>query len=50
MEYEIEKDPKIYAVPTDEGLFVSVIKAQRLNKTWKNPVVLKMENVSYNGV
>ncbi len=47
LEYEIQKDPEIHAVPTDEGLYVSIIKAQRLNKTWDNPLVLKMENVSY---
>jgi len=46
VEYELETDPRIYATPTEEGLFVSVIKSQRLTKTWDNPVVLKIENVT----
>jgi len=46
MEYQVEKDPKIYDIPRPEGLYVNAVKAQRLNKTWDNPIVLRMENVS----
>ena len=47
MENQINEDPRIYYEPTEHGLFVSVIKGQRLNKTWSNPIVLKIENVEY---
>ncbi|MFV1995275.1 MAG: alpha-L-fucosidase [Verrucomicrobiales bacterium] len=50
MENQIKKDPRIFCEPTEHGLFVSVVKAQRLNKRWSNPVVLKIENVEYQGV
>jgi alpha-L-fucosidase len=47
MEYQVTTDPRIHCAPTKEGLFVSVIKAQRLNKRWDNPIVLRLENVKF---
>ncbi len=48
MEYNISVSPKTYFVNTHEGMIVSVIKGQRLNKTWDNRIVLKMSNVLFN--
>jgi len=48
MEYKISVSPKTYFVNTPEGMIVSVIKGQRLNKIWDNRIVLKMSNVIFN--
>ncbi len=47
MEYHISRSPKPILSVVDEGIFINVIKAQRLNKTWDNPIVIKLENVEY---
>lgn len=47
MEYSIEISPAPLWEVTPGGIFVNVIKAQRLNKTWDNPLVVKLENVRY---
>ena len=47
MEYLVYRSPKAVYSVTDEGIFVNVVKAQRLNKTWSNPLVIKFENVTY---
>ena len=46
MEYAIHISPKTHFSNTGTGLMVSVIKGQRLNKTWDNPVVIRIENYS----
>ncbi len=48
MEYQVYRSPKTIFSITDDGIFVNVIKAQRLNKTWDNPLVIRFENVEYN--
>ena len=45
MEYVIYRSPKSIVSVVEEGVFVNVVKAQRLNKTWRNPLVIKFENV-----
>lgn len=47
MEYAIYRSPKSIFSVVEEGIFVNVVKAQRLNKTWDNPLVIKFENVEY---
>jgi len=47
MEYDISRTPKPKWKVTDDGLFVNIVKAQRLNKTWDNPLVIKIENAEY---
>lgn len=47
MEYDLSHSPKPKWQATEDGLFVSIIKAQRLNKTWDNPLVIKIENAEY---
>ncbi len=47
MEYDIDVSPKTFFSSNELGMLVSVIKGQRLNKTWDNRVVIKMENVVY---
>jgi alpha-L-fucosidase len=47
MEYQVRRSPKTIFSVTDEGIFVNVIKAQRLNKTWKNPLVIRFEGVEF---
>lgn len=49
MEYQIYRSPKTIFSVTDDGIFVNVIKAQRLNKTWDNPLVIRFEGVEYAG-
>ena len=41
------RSPKPVLSVVDDGIFINVIKAQRLNKTWSNPLVIKLENVEY---
>lgn len=52
LEYQAEVDPTPKVTPTEQGLQVSVMRAQRLynDKTWPNPVVLKIENVTFQEV
>lgn len=47
MEYQVHRSPKTIFSFTDEGIFINVVKAQRLNKTWDNPLVIKFEGVEY---
>ncbi len=47
MEYQVHRSPKPVMAITNDGIFVNVVKAQRLNKTWKNPLVIRFENVQY---
>jgi len=47
MEYLVHRSPKPIMAITEDGIFVNVVKAQRLNKTWKNPLVIRFENVEY---
>ena len=47
MEYAVHRSPKSIVSVIDEGIFVNVVKAQRLNKTWNNPIVIKFENIEY---
>jgi len=45
MEYQVHRSPKPIFSLTEEGIFVNVVKAQRLNKTWRNPLVIRLEDV-----
>ena len=47
--YQPDKDPTPFCVPTDQGLLVSVMRAQRIynDYQWPNPIVIKIENVAY---
>jgi alpha-L-fucosidase len=45
MEYQVHRSPKPIFYVTEEGIFVNVVKAQRLNKTWRNPLVIRFEDV-----
>ena len=49
LEYKPGFDAKIYVSPTPIGLVVSAVNGHRLytNNKWPNPVVLKIENVSF---
>jgi alpha-L-fucosidase len=49
LEYNPDKDTKIYTSSTPLGLVVSAVNGHRLytNNQWPNPVVLKIENVKY---
>ena len=47
MEYAVHRSPKSIVSVVDEGIFINVVKAQRLNKTWNNPIVIKFENIEY---
>ncbi len=49
MEYNLSRSPRIIWSAVDEGIFVNVIKAQRLTDTWSNPMVIKLENVTFGG-
>jgi len=46
-----EYNPTLKTAPiykaTDDGLFISVIRAHRLNDTWDNPIVLQIENARF---
>jgi len=47
MEYQVHRSPETIFSVTEEGIFVNVVKAQRLNKTWKNPLVIRFEGVQF---
>lgn len=49
VEYKEGFDSKVYVSNTPIGLVISAVNGQRLytNNKWPNPVVLKIENVSY---
>jgi alpha-L-fucosidase len=49
VEYKEGFDAAIVVYPTKIGLLISAVNGQRLytNNQWPNPVVLKIENVSY---
>ncbi len=47
VEYQPDNDPKSYFVQKEDGLHLSVIRAQRIynNNFWPNPVVVKLTGV-----
>jgi alpha-L-fucosidase len=47
VEYMPDTDGKAYYIQADEGLNISVVRAQRIynNHKWPNPIVVKLENV-----
>ena len=45
MEYQVHRSPKPIFALAAEGIFVNVIKAQRLNRSWNNPMVIRFEGV-----
>ena len=47
MEYLVQRSPKSVFSVVEEGIFINVVKAQRLNKTWDNPLVIKFEGVKF---
>jgi alpha-L-fucosidase len=47
MEYLVHRSPKSIIAIVNEGIFINVVKAQRLNKTWSNPLVIKLEDVEF---
>lgn len=49
LEYQPAVDPSPWCQPTEKGLLVGFMRAQRLynDKTWSNPLVLKIENVQF---
>lgn len=50
VEYEPTFDPTPWCIPTQKGLLLSVMPAQRLyqDNFWVNPLVIKVENVEFN--
>ncbi len=46
-----EYNPNLIVAPkytfTDDGLFISLFRAQRLNDTWDNPVVLQIHHAAF---
>ncbi len=49
LEYQPEVDPRPYVYVNDNGITLDIMRAQRLynDRTWPNPIVVKIENVSY---
>lgn len=47
MEYLVYRSPKAIHSVVEEGIFINVVKAQRLNKTWSNPLVIKFQGVEF---
>ena len=47
MEHLVYRSPKSVFSVVKEGIFINVVKAQRLNKTWSNPLVIKFESVQF---
>jgi alpha-L-fucosidase len=47
MEYRLDLSPKTLHAVHDEGLFVHAIRAQRLNFTWTNPLVIRISGAEY---
>ncbi len=49
LEYQSEVDPAPTYVSSDKGLIISVVRGQRIynDRNWANPVVVKLENVTY---
>ena len=45
MEYLVHRSPKPVFSIVEEGIFVNVVKAQRLSKTWDNPMVIRFAGV-----
>jgi len=47
VEYQNEKNAKSYLKQEDDGLHISIIRAQRIynNSKWPNPITVKIENV-----
>jgi alpha-L-fucosidase len=51
LEYNPDADPSVWFSQSENGLFLSVMRAQRIynDRKWPNPIVVKMENVILNG-
>ena len=49
LEYNPDVDPKPTVKNTDDGLEISVMRAQRIynDRKWPNPIVVKLENVEF---
>lgn len=49
LEYQPEVDPLPYVYVNENGITLDIMRAQRLynDRTWPNPIVVKIENVSY---
>ncbi|MCH6259004.1 alpha-L-fucosidase [Puniceicoccaceae bacterium K14] len=49
VEYRPQKNPESRYKQTEDGLEISVVRAQRLynNRNWPNPIVVKLENVEF---
>lgn len=52
VEYQPEVDPASRVTQTEDGLGLSIVRAQRLynNQTWPNPVVVKLDHVRFKDV
>ena len=49
LEYNEQADPSVWFSQTENGLYLSVMRAQRIynDRKWPNPIVVKMENIVY---
>ncbi len=47
MEYQVHRSPKPVFSLNEDGIFVNVIKAQRMNKSLDYPLVIKFEGIAY---
>ena len=49
LEYDPEAKPESRVEQTEQGLQISIVRAQRIynNRKWPNPVVVKLENVKF---
>ncbi|MEM1136731.1 MAG: alpha-L-fucosidase [Bacteroidota bacterium] len=49
LNYHPDENPEPFCVPTDKGLLVSIMRAQRIynNYKWPNSLVIKVEQVAY---
>lgn len=48
MEYNMDVSSQPVISVVEEGIFINAVRSQRMNKYWQSPVVLRIENVSYN--
>ena len=46
MEYRLDMSPRALHAVHEEGLFVHVIKAQRMSFNWNNPLVVRIEGIT----
>jgi hypothetical protein len=47
MENTLTVSPAPIFEVSKDGLFVNVMKAQRLNRSWDNPVVIKIQEATF---